>query len=106
MLAHYFARRRASHVHSDVAAPDNDDFLPDGELVAEIDVEQELDAAMHAVEVNTGDGEIPATVSAKARRARGKDPITTAEVVAIIGPIKGATIMAPITVAVELERTP
>src|SRR5438876_3292200 len=49
---------------------------------------------------------IPATVSAKARRARGKDPITTAEVAAIIGPINGATIMAPITVAVELERTP
>ena len=49
---------------------------------------------------------MPATVSAKARRARGKDPITTAEVVAIIGPINGATIMAPITVAVELERTP
>ncbi len=49
---------------------------------------------------------IPAPVSAQARRVRGKEPITTAEVVAIIGPISGATIMAPITVAVELERTP
>lgn len=66
---------------------------------------------MHPLRTGEGrrrDGEagretIPATVSAK---ARGKEPITTAEVVAIIGPINGATIMAPITVAVELERTP
>ena len=49
---------------------------------------------------------IPATTSAIARRARGVEPIMTAAVVAMIGPINGATIMAPMTVAVEFERTP
>ncbi len=38
--------------------------------------------------------------------ARLAEPITTAAAVAIIGPINGATIMAPITVAVDSESTP
>ena len=49
---------------------------------------------------------IPASVSPKACSARREDPITTAAVVAMIGPINGATIIAPMTVAVDPESTP
>ncbi len=49
---------------------------------------------------------MPATVSPKAFRVRWEEPITTAAVVAMMGAIKGATIIAPITVAVEFDSTP
>src|SRR5216684_4226787 len=64
MLAHYFARRRASHVHSDVAAADYDHFLADGEFVAQVHIEQEVDAFVHAIEVNARDAEIAAAMRA------------------------------------------
>src|SRR5664280_2689446 len=64
MLAQHLARSRARDVHGDVAAADDDDSLPDGELVAEIDVEQELDAAMHAIEINSRDREVAAAMCA------------------------------------------
>ena len=64
MLLDDFARCRASHVHGDVAAADHDHFLADGELVAEIHVEQEIDALVHAVEIDAGNGQVAAAVRA------------------------------------------
>ena len=52
MLPQHFARGGSGHIHGDIAAPDDQHFLADGELVAKIDVQQELDAAMHAIEID------------------------------------------------------
>ena len=60
----HFASRRTRHVHGHVAAADHNDLFADGELVAEIHVEQEIDALVNAVEVNAGDGEIAAAMRA------------------------------------------
>ena len=62
MLAQHFARGRPGDIHGDIAATDYQDLLPDGELVAEIDVQQKLDATMHAIEINTRDREVAAAV--------------------------------------------
>src|SRR5579864_6279427 len=62
MLLDDLARRRSSHIHGNVAAADNNDFLADGELVAKVYVEQEIDALMHAVEINAGDAQIAASM--------------------------------------------
>ena len=62
VLAYYFARGRAGHVHGHVAAADHDHFLADGEFVAEVDVEQKVDAFVHAIEIDTGDAEIAAAM--------------------------------------------
>src|ERR1035441_6144343 len=70
MLAQHLAGSRARDVHGDIAAADNDDFLPDGELVAEIDVEQELDAAMHAIEIDARDREVAAAMCANCDQDR------------------------------------
>ena len=64
MLLDNLAGRGASHVHGDVAAADHDDFLADGELVSEIHVEQEVDALVHAVEIDAGNTEIAAAMRA------------------------------------------
>ncbi len=64
MLLDHFAGRGASHVHGDVAAADHDYFLADGELVAEIHVEQKVDALVDAVEIDAGNGEIAAAMRA------------------------------------------
>ncbi len=64
MLADHFARRRTRHVHGDVAAADHNHLLADGELVAEIHVEQEIDAFVNAVQVHAGNGEIAAAMRA------------------------------------------
>ena len=64
MLPQHFTRGRAGDVHGDVAAADDQDFLADRELVAKIDVEQKLDAAMHAIEVNARDGKLAAAMRA------------------------------------------
>ena len=48
----------------------------------------------------------PPNTKASASSVRRSEPITTAAVVAIIGCISGATIMAPITVADESEISP
>ena len=59
-----FARRGTGHVHGHVAAADHEHFLADGELVAEIHVEQEVDAFVNAVEIDAGNGEIAAAMRA------------------------------------------
>ena len=64
MLLDHFARRRAGHVHGDVAAADHDDFFADGELVAQIHVKQKVDALVHAVEIDAGNAEITAAMCA------------------------------------------
>ena len=62
MLAHHFAGRRAGHVHGHVAAADDDDLLADGELVAEVHVEQKVDALVDAVEIDAGNSQIAAAM--------------------------------------------
>src|SRR5579872_1332713 len=62
MLADDFAGSRARNIHSDVTAADHDYFLPDGELVAQVDVEQEVDAFINAIKIDAGDGEITAAM--------------------------------------------
>ena len=64
MLLHHFASGGASHVHGDIAAADHNDFLADGELVSEIYVEQEIDAFVNAIEIDSRDAEIAAAVRA------------------------------------------
>ena len=54
MLAQHLAGGGARHVHGHVAAADDDHFLADGEPVAEIHVEQEIDALVNAVEIDAG----------------------------------------------------
>ena len=44
MLLDDFARSGAGHIHGDVAAANHNHFLADGELVAQIHVEQKIDA--------------------------------------------------------------
>jgi hypothetical protein len=64
MLTHHFASRRASHVHGHVAAADHDHFLADSEFVAEVYVEQKVDALVYAIEIDSGNAEIAAAVRA------------------------------------------
>src|SRR5690242_19189634 len=64
VLADHLARGRAGDVHGDIAAANHDDFFPDGEFVAEVDVEQEINALVNAVEVHPGNGEVAAAVCA------------------------------------------
>jgi len=68
MLAQNFAGGGAGNVHGDVAAADDEDVATNGELVSEIDVEEEIDTAMNAIEVNAGDGEIAAAVGADGQK--------------------------------------
>ena len=64
VLTNHFARGRAGYVHGDVTAADHDHFLADGEFVAEIHVEQEVDAFVHAIEIDPGNAEIAAAMRA------------------------------------------
>ena len=64
MLLDHFAGRRACYVHGDIAATDHDNFFPDGELVAEIHVEQKVHAFVDPVEIDSGNAEIAAAVRA------------------------------------------
>ena len=64
MLAQHFARGGPSDVHRDIAAADDQHSLPDGEFVAEVYVEQKLDAAMHAVQINTRYRQVAAAMCA------------------------------------------
>ncbi len=58
---------RARHIHRDVAAADDDDALAQIEVVAaEVDVDQEIDRAQHAVELFAFDVEFAAGVGADA----------------------------------------
>ena len=61
------AGRRARHIHRDVAAADDEDALAQVEVVAaEVDVDQEIDRAQHAVELFAFDVEFAAGVRADA----------------------------------------
>ena len=62
MLAEDLACGGAGDVHGDVAAADDEDFFADGEAEAEVDVEEEVDAFVDAIEVYAGDGEVAAAV--------------------------------------------
>ena len=52
------------HVHGHVAAADHNHLLADGELVAQIHVEQKIDALVDAIQINARNGEIAAAVRA------------------------------------------
>ena len=64
VLPDHFARRRTRHVHGHVAAADHNHFLADGELVAEVHVQQEIDALVDAIQINPRNGEIAAAMRA------------------------------------------
>ena len=70
MLFDDLARCRPSHVHGDVAAADHDHFLADGELVAKVDVEQEVNSLMHSVKVDAGDTEVATAMRADGHQHR------------------------------------
>ena len=57
---------RARHVESDVAAADDDDFAAEGHAITEVDVQQEINRAQHAVELHALDGQLAAFVRADA----------------------------------------
>src|SRR5438105_2089312 len=58
MLAQNFASRRPGHVHGNIAAADDNDLLANRELVAQIHVEQEIDAFVNSVKINAGNAQI------------------------------------------------
>ena len=60
----HLARGGPSHVHGDVAAADDHYFLADRELVPEVDVEQEIDALVDAIEIDAGNAEVAAAMRA------------------------------------------
>ena len=64
MLPDHFPSRRTGHVHRHIAAANHNYLLADGELIAEIHVEQEIDPLVDAIQVNAGDGEVAAAVRA------------------------------------------
>jgi hypothetical protein len=64
MLAQHFACRGPSHIHSHVAAADDDNLLADGEPVTEIHIEQKIDALVDSVQIHAGNGEVAAAVRA------------------------------------------
>ena len=64
MLAQHLAGRGPGHIHGYVAAADDENLLADGEGVAEIHIEQKVDALVDAVEIDAGNGEIAAAMSA------------------------------------------
>src|SRR5579864_5452202 len=70
MLLDYFAGRRASHVHRHISAADYDHLLADGELVAQIHVEQKVDAFVNSVEIDAGNAEIAAAMRADCQQHR------------------------------------
>ena len=70
MLPHHFASRRTRHVHGHVAAADHDHFLADSEFVAEIHVEQKIDAFVNAIEINSWNAEIAAAMRAHGHQHR------------------------------------
>ena len=64
MLADNLASRRTRYIHSHVTPADDDDFFSDRELISEIYVEQEINALINAIQINSGDGEVAAAVCA------------------------------------------
>ena len=64
MLPNHFASRRTRHVHGHIAAADHNDFLADGELVAQIHVEQKIDALVNPVKINARNRKIAAAMRA------------------------------------------
>ena len=52
MLLNDFARGRARYIHGNVAPTDHDDFFADGEFVAEVHVQQKIDALVNAIEID------------------------------------------------------
>jgi hypothetical protein len=62
VLAENLASGRTRDVHGDIAASDDNHLLADGELVSEINVQQELDATVDAIQVDPGNAEVAASM--------------------------------------------
>ena len=62
MLFENFARRRARHVHRNIPAANDDDLLPDRELVSQIHIEQKINALVDSVEIDPWNAEIAAAM--------------------------------------------
>ena len=54
VLFHDLAGCGARHIHGDIAAADHNYLFADRELVAEIHVQQKINAFVNAVEINAG----------------------------------------------------
>ena len=70
MLTQHFASRRARHVHGHIAAANDQHISPNRELVSQVDVEQEIYSAVHAVEIHARDGQVAAAVCANGQQNR------------------------------------
>ena len=62
MLLHNLAGCRARYVHRHISAADDDDFLPDRELVSQVHIQQEVNSFVHSIKIDTWDTEIAATM--------------------------------------------
>ena len=60
MLFENFPRRRTRHIHRHVAAADHHNLLTDVEPVTQIGVQQEINTFMDTVQIDSGNGKIPA----------------------------------------------
>ena len=72
MLAQNFTRRGPGHVHGNIAAANDNYFLTNRELVAQIHVEQEIDAFVNSVQINSGNGQVAAAMRAHRDQHRVK----------------------------------
>ena len=64
VLAKHLAGCGAGHIHGHVAAADDQNLFADGEPVAEIYIEQKIDALIDAVEIHAWNRQVAAAVRA------------------------------------------
>src|SRR5579863_2567004 len=97
MLFYDFASRGPSHVHRNVAPADHNHFLADRELVSEVDIQQEIDAFVDTIEINSRNAEIAAAMSADRDQHRieplppqiGDFEVTSRRMVQLEGDVSG-----------------
>src|SRR5207248_690765 len=57
-----FARRRSRHIHRNIAAANHHHFFADSELVPKIHIQQEVDAFVDSVEIDSRNAEVAAAM--------------------------------------------
>src|SRR4029077_16446632 len=62
VLLHNLACRRARYVHRHISAADDDDLLPDCELVSQVHIQQEVNSFVNSIKIDAWDTEIAATM--------------------------------------------
>src|SRR5579859_4596902 len=64
VLADHFTRGRTGDVHGHVTAADHNNFFADGELIAQVHVQQKINAFIDAIQIDAGNGKIATAMRA------------------------------------------